>query len=266
MPQVELLTLISIDGIELETAIHPTQQQTSIGTIIQVHGISVDMDEGGMFVRLADGLADVGFDVLRFSFRSHGRSGGTQCGMTIAGEMLDLQAVIKYVSQRFTKPLSIVAASFGAVSTCLSLPFIEGQLKALVLWNPVLDLRRTFIRPELPWAKQNFNPESVRQLRSRGYLLLDQEFQIGRVLYEEMKSFDPFGYFIECSVPSMIVHGDKDSYVPYDISKVASQEHHNCKLFTIENSDHGFDGRENEDKAIDITIDWLLDIHTSPNK
>jgi alpha-beta hydrolase superfamily lysophospholipase len=34
------------------------------------------MDEGGMFVRLADRLAETGFSVLRFSFRGHGKSGG----------------------------------------------------------------------------------------------------------------------------------------------------------------------------------------------
>jgi alpha/beta superfamily hydrolase len=52
------------------------------------------MDEGGMFVRLADRLAAKGFDLLRFSFRGHGHSGGTQIGLTIAGEMLDLQAAL----------------------------------------------------------------------------------------------------------------------------------------------------------------------------
>ena len=32
--------------------------------------------------------ADNGFDVVRFSFRGHGKSGGTQKEVTIAGEML----------------------------------------------------------------------------------------------------------------------------------------------------------------------------------
>ena len=94
-----------------------------------------------MFVRLADRLASEGFAVLRFSFRGHGHSGGTQRGVTIAGEMLDLQAATELALRGYGPPLRIVAASFGAVSTLLSLPYLRERLAALVLWNPVLDLR-----------------------------------------------------------------------------------------------------------------------------
>lgn len=261
MSREERISLESIDGIALDAVVHSAQTQSSMGAIIQAHGITADMNEGGMFVRLAEALANAGFDVLRFSFRGHGSSGGTQCGMTIAGEMLDLQSAIEYVKERFNKPLSIVAASFGAVSTCLSLTFIQNKLKSLALWNPVLDLRRTFIKPELPWAKESFNPEGFQQLLSQGYLLLDGEFKIGRVLYEEMKNYNPFTYFVESEIPSMIVHGDKDSYISYDISKKASKKHSNCEFFTIKDSDHGFDGRENEDNAIKITVNWLSKIY-----
>ena len=105
-----------------------------------------------MFVRLAERLAAAGFDVVRFSFRGHGGSAGTQRGVTIAGECLDLQAVIEWVRGRFAGPILIVAASFGAVSTLLSLPWLTEGVHRLVLWNPVLDLRHTFLEPELAWG------------------------------------------------------------------------------------------------------------------
>jgi alpha-beta hydrolase superfamily lysophospholipase len=108
------------------------------------------MDEGGMFGRLADALAAAGLTALRFSFRGHGRSGGTQQGVTVAGEMLDLQAVIAETGNADAGRLFVVAASFGAVATLLSLPYLEDRLSGLVLWNPVLDLSRTFVKPERP--------------------------------------------------------------------------------------------------------------------
>src|SRR5438067_5563309 len=114
MQQVELT---SIDGTRLDAAWHPARAQGQRGVVVQAHGITADMTEGGIFVRLADRLAEADFHVLRFSFRGHGSSGGTQRGMTIAGEMLDLQAGIDYMADRFPGPLFIVAASFGAVST-----------------------------------------------------------------------------------------------------------------------------------------------------
>lgn len=254
------LRIKSIDGIELDTAIHYAKLDASFGSVIQAHGITVDMDEGGMFVRLADRLADNGFNVLRFTYRGHGKSGGSQKGVTIAGEMLDLQAALDFAIETFNQPLAIIAASFGAVSTCLLLPYIEKRIQGLALWNPVLDLKRTFITPELPWGKQNFNEKSKQQFISRGFILLDGSFEIGRVLWEEMKLYEPYRCFVESSIPAMIIHGDKDSYVPYSVSRTASQQQIRCEFFTIEDSDHGFDGREKEDHAIDITVNWLMNL------
>src|SRR5260221_14602533 len=102
-----------------------------------------------MFVRLADRLAGEGSAVLRFSFRGHGRSGGTQRGVTIAGEMLGLQAAAELALRGYGPPLSIVAASFGAVSTLLSLPYLQERLAALGLGDPGVDPRGTFTHPEL---------------------------------------------------------------------------------------------------------------------
>jgi predicted alpha/beta hydrolase len=79
-----------------------------------------------MFVRLAERLAAEAFTVVRFSVRGHGKSGGSQRGVTIAGEMLDLDAAISNAAG----PLAIIAASFGAVVTTLSLPCVR-QLRSL---------------------------------------------------------------------------------------------------------------------------------------
>jgi uncharacterized protein len=209
-----------------------------------------------MFVRLADQLAANGFDVLRFSFRGHGHSGGTQIGLTIAGETLDLQAALAVLTDRSAAPVSILAASFGAASTCLLLPYLREQLHALVLWNPTLDLRRTFIEPELPWGQRNFSADAVERLKSEGFLLLDGEYQIGRALYEELMAFDPLAHFVASPVRSLIVHGDHDTYVPYDVSARAAQEHRRCELITIKDADHGFDP-DKEDDAIARTVAWL---------
>ncbi|MEV5835090.1 hypothetical protein [Nocardia sp. NPDC052112] len=81
---MQRVELISVGGISLDAAAHPGSAPTARGTLLLVHGITVDMDEDSMFVRLADRAAETGFDVLRFSLRGHGSSGGTQQGVTIA--------------------------------------------------------------------------------------------------------------------------------------------------------------------------------------
>lgn len=257
---VKVLELASVDGTLLDVAVHRPSGE-SVGTVVQVHGITVDKDEGGMFVRLADRLVGSGFSVVRFSFRGHGRSGGTQKGMTIAGEMLDLQAVIDHAEAVYPGRLSIVAASFGAVSTLLSLPYLTDRLSSLVLWNPVLDLDRTFLQPELPWGMENFGSVQQGLLTRQGYLLVDGEFALGRVLFEEFRHYRPTEHFLAAAQPALVVHGDKDSYVSYDIARRAAQARPHCQFHTVRGSDHGFDSRAYEDEAIKTTVGWLVSNH-----
>lgn len=255
---VERMTLESVDGVGLDAAVQRAAGPAR-GAVLLVHGITVDMDEGGgMFIRLAEQLTAVGFDVVRFTFRGHGRSGGTQRGVTVAGECLDLEAAVQLLRDRFPGRFSIVAASFGAVSTILSLPWLAEQLDRLVLWNPVLDLRHTFLEPELAWGEENFGASQRRRLHETGALVVDGEFELGRVLFSEFSHFDPLEEFLGSSVPTLIVHGDRDTAVSYKISAEAATARPNTTLHTIAGSDHGFDSREREDQAISKTVDWLL--------
>ncbi|WP_245718512.1 alpha/beta hydrolase [Nocardia miyunensis] len=228
------------------------------GVVVLVHGLTVDMDEGGgMFVRLAQQLAGVGFEVVRFSFRGHGGSGGAQRGMTIAGECLDLQAVIEWVRRRFAGPVSIVAASFGAVPTLLSLSWLGEILDRLVLWNPVLDLRNTFLEPELAWGIDNFGTTQQKTLQDKGFLLVDGQFELGRVLFGEFARYRPLEEFLAVDVPALVVHGDQDTAVSYPIAAEAVTVRPNTALHTVLGSDHGFDSRRRENEAISVTVNWL---------
>ncbi|WP_262391682.1 alpha/beta hydrolase [Nocardiopsis sp. CNR-923] len=210
-----------------------------------------------MFVRLADTLSDSGFNVIRFSYRGHGKSGGTPRDVTIAGEMLDLQSVIEHALDMWPEPLSVLAASFGAVSSSLLLPVLGDRIDSLVLWNPVLDLERTFLHPELPWGVENFGPDQQRELGASGQLLIDGEFPISPVMWREFSLYDPLSAYTSSRVPSLVVHGDQDSYVSYDIARVAASSRTDTDFHTVWGSDHGFDSTEREDEAIRVSVDWL---------
>lgn len=241
----------------LDAAVHePAERGEVRGVVVQVHGINADMAEGGMFIRLADRLAGAGFAGVRFSFRGHGRSDGTDRGATIAGEMLDLQSAVDWARERYSGGLSLVSASFGAVAACTSLPYLDG-LDSLVLWNPVLDPEHTFTDPQLPWGRENFGPAQRELLRSQGFLRIDGTFRMGRVMFEETRHYRPLDYFLASRVPSLIVHGDRDSAVSYDIAKDTAGRHFDCAFHTVAGSDHGFDGPEHENEAIETTAAWL---------
>jgi pimeloyl-ACP methyl ester carboxylesterase len=132
-----------------------------------------------------------------------------------------------------------------------------------VLWNPVLDLRRTFVEPELPWGRENFGVEQQELLRRQGFLRVDGQFQLGRVLFEEFRHYRPDEDFVDSTGPALVVHGDEDTYVSYDIAHAAASARRDCDFHTVRGSGHGFDSRDHEDEAIQVTVDWLRRVHAA---
>lgn len=254
---MQSIELTSADGLRLEAVVHSGRAQADLGTVIYAHGITADMNEFGPAVRLADRLAQAGFTALRFSFRGHGGSAGTQRGTTVAGEMLDLRAAVDHAGARLPSPISIVASSFGAVATLLSLPSLNGRLHRLVLWRPVLDLHRTFIEPETPWGRENFSGKQQELLSAQGFIVVNGTFEFGSVLFEELRHYDPRRHFLNSAVPALVVHGDQDSVISYEIAREAARSRPSCAFHTVAGADHGFDSAEHEEDAITATVAWL---------
>jgi uncharacterized protein len=244
------------DGVALDARAHPPHRSSATAAVVLAHGINTDLDEGGMYRRLAARLADVGFGVLRFSFRGHGSSTGSPRGATIAGEMLDVEAATAAARARWPGvPLAVVASSMGAVPVIEAGAFLRPDV--VVLWNPVLDLRRTFVEPELPWGRENFSADAWATADRDGHLLLDGEFEMGRVLLAELHHYEPLRALSRLAdTPTLIVHGNLDSYVSFDIARdAAARLGHD--FHTVDGSDHGFDTTAREDEAIDVTTRWL---------
>jgi len=89
--------------------------------------------------------------------------------------------------------------------------------------NPILDLIHTFVHPTLPWGQANFGAQ-VDLLPSRGHIVIDEAFKLGRVAFEEMRHYAQAArdLFRESKTPALVVHADQDTYVSYDIATGAA--------------------------------------------
>lgn len=256
------MDVVTPDGLRLDAALH-RPESAPIARVLLVHGITADLGEGGLFERLADGLASRGFVVLRFSFRGHGDSGGQQEGVTIGGEMVDLATAYRCLEEvGGGDGAAIVAASFGAVSTSLLLEMLPRPPRALVYWNPVLDLRQTFLEPSLPWGLAHFGDRVTPSLETHGYVEVVQPwreagFRLGPALFAEMHHYDVRKAFLASQVPALVIHGDKDSAVSYDVAEDASRQRANTAFEGVSGSGHGFHLDGYDDHVIRVTCDWL---------
>src|SRR4030042_3314395 len=226
--------------------------------IILCHGITVDKEEGVIFTNLANKLMENGYVVFRFDFRGHGESEGNSIDLTVSGEKRDLEAAVNFLQNLGYREFGIVAASFGAGATSI---FVSENknIRTLVLWNPIIDYH-DLLNPQLPWTKANFGKEAMKRLKKQGYTEIgSRKFKVGKALFSELRKLRPWEGLKNIKMPILFVHGDKDSYVPYEDSVKYSKLFQNAKLETIEEARHGFhDKKEDADKADRATIQFFL--------
>jgi pimeloyl-ACP methyl ester carboxylesterase len=258
---VHSLDLETADGLRLESVVHPAARRPGVGSVVAAHDLTLDLDQGGMFMRLAERLSVVGFDVLRFSFRGHGGSQGAQRDVTVAGQVLDLRAATEHVRDQYGGPTSIVAVGLAAVAVLTSLADLGFEPSGLALWAPVLDPRATFVEPTLRWGVDNLGPQARQRLDQDRFVLIDGEFELGRKLFDEMGRLRPDQVFLSSRVPALVAHGDHDDVASPDVARRLAGSRLNCHFHPVWGADHGFDDRAHEDVVLDVTTSWLTARH-----
>ena len=225
---------------------------------VLVHGLNNDMDEDGSFVKLSKQLAKAGFNVLRFDFRGHGDSEGESQSVTIRGELDDLTTTIKTFDNllQASAHFVLVSSSFGAAPSISYVSENPGKIERLVLWNPVLDFEKTFLKAETPWGRTFFNEEGYRNLEKRGFTQIPEtDFKIGKPLVREFETTKPFRVLSSFTIPVLTIHGTKDTSVPYSVSEKFGRPNARS-LFISHPTDHQFIGME--DEVISETVSWIL--------
>jgi pimeloyl-ACP methyl ester carboxylesterase len=210
--------------------------------VILCHGLLADRDEyNGLHVRMSAALRAAGLNAIRFDFRGHGASDLPAQDMTIAGELLDLTAVLELARVTRRRPQYLVATSFGAVSSILRLRGGDTGVRGLVLWNPVVNVRATFVEPGTGWSRSAISPGSIRLLDAgeRTHVNLSG-FRMGRRLVDELRTLDLTEDLRGLTLPILAAHGTGDDRVPFRYTAAALAGRPNARLVELPGAGHGF--------------------------
>lgn len=222
--------------------------------IILTHGLNVDKDELGIFIYLANTLQENGFSVFRFDFRSHGESEGNSIDLRVAGEIEDLESAINYVKGEGYSEFGLLGASFGGPVAVLYALNHQEDIKCLCLWNPTLNFDHVLLNPILPKFKARKKVWD-KDLKEKGWTTTGRyELKIGKGLFEEVKNLFPHDELKKIKIPTAIVHGTNDVYVPYEDSKEYVKNLKNREFISIENGEHGFQEKNPENYKTNIPI------------
>lgn len=225
--------------------------------VILSHGITDDKEEDGAFTDMAEQYLAPKFDSIRFDFRGHGESAIASVKVTIAGEILDFAAVIRWAQKKGYKRLFHVGASFGASITLLAISKLHScHFEKVVFWNPVTSFINTFVEPQVAWGSTFLGRQFYENFPSiEAVQVPETDFMLSAELAAELLYYPLERISWASDVPLLIIHGDRDTYVPYEDSVRFTADNPSVKLKTLTGADHGFD--DQMPKAIQMTNDWF---------
>lgn len=220
--------------------------------IIMCHGFTGSKGNvHDKFYKAAKRFCENGFAVLRFDFRGSGESEGEFVNVTVSSEVSDLKAAISFMEKQGYGKIGVVGSSLGGA---ISIVAYNKKIKSMVLWNPVTNLRETFV---------NLIP-NVQKLEKNEFIIFKneykgKEFKIGKKFWRELKTFDVSKYLKKVKCPTLILHGDKDTIVPLKHSEKAIKivKSKIKKLQIIKGAEHGFYEPLYETQVINFTLKWF---------
>jgi pimeloyl-ACP methyl ester carboxylesterase len=248
------------DGHEIRGTYVRTDGEAT-GIVVFVHGLGGDRDEvEALFEKSAAAFADRGLNSYRFDFRGNGDSPWPHERMTIAGETSDLTAVVEELLRESVNPMTLVAASFGALSAgAVAHRFERAPITGVVLWNPVVDVRKTFVDPGTPWSRQYINEQTLEDFHDGAQALPFAGLELGRGLLAEMTDASTSDRLRDglasLDVPTLVFHGTADDKVPFEYTLEVAAANPHIDLRPLEGASHGFTDRH--EAVIDETGAWI---------
>ncbi len=226
---------------------------SSLDTIITIscHGF-LSSKESRTNKALEKKLNETGFSILMFDFFGHGESEGDFAGLTISASVENVLSAIEFLEQSGYTRIGLLGSSFGGMASLLAASKTT-DLVFLALKSPVVHY------PSM--IKSLYGEPMLEEWQKKGFA--DVEGPDGRKhrlkynFFEDSLANDGYKACERISIPTLIVHGDKDETVAVDQSQKAAGLIRNCRLETIEGADHRYTKPDDFDRMLDLISEFI---------
>jgi len=189
------------------------------GTVIVGHGYP--FDKGNILSITTFLYPD--YNLLFYDHRYFGESDGKISTVGL-NEVKDVKAAVSFVTKTFPKqPISLYGFSLSASAMLMAQP----DVKSIVADSPFADLdmmiQRTF---------STFGPVK--------YPFVAFTRILGKTFFGVWpKDISPQNSVKNSTIPTFIIHGDKDSQIPVENSKIIQEQNKDIELWIVAGVDHG---------------------------
>ncbi|MBQ9424673.1 MAG: prolyl oligopeptidase family serine peptidase [Erysipelotrichaceae bacterium] len=235
--------------------------------LICAHGFKAKRTEDGRFVQVAEELAKHGVLSVMPGFPGCDESTDDFINYTLKNCLDDIDSVYECVRDLYELDLSdvgMIGYSMGGRLTCLYIRK-HPEISCIGLWASAsydgFGGSDEFLGVPLEQMK--------KEAEEKGYCDFHNEFddtdiRLNRELILDMEEYLPMEGLKEFGGSAILVHGDEDVTVPYEVSVKAYEQLVNAKerkLVTVKGADHGFgawNGRPDLSKILtDSTVTFF---------
>jgi alpha/beta superfamily hydrolase len=231
---------------------NPTSQKEK-PIIILCHGFSTSK-EGRTYVRLEEILNDKGVSTFRFDFFGHGESEGKFEEITTFEAVDDIQNAIKFLKESGHKIIGLIGSSFGGMASIIEAGKTD-DLYVLALKSPVSDY--------MALIHSRVDEQDIKGWKEKGVIDVtgvDGEIRILNFsFYEEAEKVKAYEAAQNIKIPTLIVHGDEDETVPIEQSRKTARLIENCRLETIEGTDHTYSDSSHFKKMLELISEFIIE-------
>lgn len=197
------------------------------------------------YVQLARMLEAKGIATFRFDFLGSGESDGNFVDMTFQDELSCARVILEEtLKMENCSEIYVLGHSMGGAVASELAKLYPDQIKKMVLWAPAFNL---------PDALDYLTGKVARAKTydHNGYEISDKFVQdiLKRDFYQDLDIYQN---------QLLIIHGTKDTTVPYEISnRYKNLFHPDCQFVSIEGGNHNFDKLEDIKKVLRLSLNFF---------
>jgi uncharacterized protein len=235
-------------GAELSGVLHlPGAAPT--GSVVLAHCFTCSKDLHTT-TRLARGLAEAGYAVLRFDFTGIGDSAGDFVDKTVSGNVGDLVQASTALIQRGYGPCALVGHSLGGAAVLLAAHRVKKVRSVAVLGAPATP---GHVRKLLSASVDAIREDGIAEIEIAG-----RTFPLARGFLDDLERHDQAGRVAELARPLLVLHAVDDEVVDVAEGERIFAAARQPKAFVpLFDSDHLLVDRSAAERALAALVSWL---------